>query len=162
MTQIYRAYSIFYHFLFAQNLYRASISINHLPKGIAKFITVIFIILAGFYTFRHWKIESYHARNKPNYFAYGPERINRIHDAAILKKLKNEIDPSYLIFNTTQPIEVMFYTDNIAYFWLGPEDYHRLKEKGYKMAAMVNKDHPIPYYLEQDSTVLILDLGLKN
>lgn len=138
------------------------VSINHLPKGIAKLSTVIFIILAGVYTFHHWKIESYHTRNKPNYFAYGPERINRIHDAAILKKLKNEIDPSYLIFNTTQPIEVMFYTNNIAYFWLGPEDYHKLKEKGYKMAAMVNKDHPIPYYLEQDSTVLILDLGLKN
>ena len=135
--------------------------LKYIPK-FSKASLLILLILAGFYTFRHWEIESYHARSQPNYFGYGPERKGRIRDAQTLRNLGKQLPSDYLIFNTTQPIEVMFYTNNIAYFWLGPEDYRKLKKEGYRMAAMKTPDHPIPYYLEQDTCVRILDLGLKN
>lgn len=136
--------------------------LSKLPAKIGKPVMLILLVLAGFYTFRHRRIESYHARNQPNYFEYGPQRVDRIRDAQILRRLSKELPADYLIFNTTQPIEVMFYTNNIAYFWLGPEDYNRLKKEGYRMAAMKTPNHPIPFYLEQDTSVRILDPGLKN
>ena len=86
----------------------------------------------------------------------------RIKDAKILRDFKSKIPPGYLIFNTTQPIEVMFYTDNIAYFWIDEKDYIRLKNAHYPMAAIKSDQHPIPFYLERDSNMLILDPGLKN
>ena len=56
----------------------------------------------------------------------------------------------------------MFYTDNIAYFWIDEKDYIRLKNAHYPMAAIKSDQHPIPFYLERDSNMLILDPGLKN
>ena len=133
-----------------------------IPLSAKRLLIGVILVLTGFFTFRHWKIESYHARNKPNYFGYGPQRIDRIKDAKILRDFKSKIPPGYLIFNTTQPIEVMFYTDNIAYFWIDEKDYIRLKNAHYPMAAIKSDQHPIPFYLERDSNMLILDPGLKN
>ncbi|HMQ63291.1 MAG TPA: glycosyltransferase family 39 protein [Flavilitoribacter sp.] len=140
-----------------QKLYQLNIS-----TALKRASVIFALILVGFFTFRHWRIESYHARNKPNYFGHGPERVNRIHDAEILRSLKNKISTDYVILNTTQPIEVMFYTGNIAYFWCGPEDYYQLKKEHRPIAALKNANYPIPPYLEKDTSVLIMDLGLRN
>jgi hypothetical protein len=93
-------------------------------------------------------------------------RNNKINNAEIFKHLEDSIIQDRVILNCRpyENIELMFYKDVLAYHWY-PEAriLDSLQDKGYKFAAFEFHNDPqqLPAYITGDSTITILDKGLK-
>lgn len=123
-----------------------------LPSGWTA--TLAFYLLSigvGFLMLQHWKIEATHVHGQ------GQARAQKIHNTEIYRRLNELVPEGYVIFNCWEAQEAMFYTDRTVYFWLGPEDYTKLKAKGVKMAAFQDHKYLIPGYMKNDPEVLIID-----
>jgi len=93
-------------------------------------------------------------------------RNNKIHNATIYKNLEDSIAENYVILNCRpyENIELMFYKNTLAYHWYPePKVLDSLQAVGYKFAAFEYKNDPqqLPKWITSDSTILILDKGLK-
>lgn len=110
------------------------------------------VTMVGFLTLQHWKIEAIHTRGE----GVVP-RDRKIHNTKIYRQLDELVPPDYILFNCWEAQEAMFYTDRTCYFWLGPEEYEKLKARGVKMAAFKDHKYLIPGYMKEDPEVLIID-----
>jgi hypothetical protein len=93
-------------------------------------------------------------------------RNNKIHNAEIFRHLDDSTIQGRVILNCRpyENIEFMFYKDVLAYHWYPePRILDSLQSVGYKFAAFEYKNDPqqLPAYITGDSTILILDKGLK-
>lgn len=125
-------------------------------------LAVLFTSLAGFSNLRHWKIESYHARQVSTYNKSGKHLKNKEHNTRLYKAL-NHLPKQYIItnFSIFEEIDIRFYTNHLAYFWIGKEDFERLKKEGYQFAVFQNfKNQKIPSYIKNDPATLIIEKEL--
>ena len=122
---------------------------NH-PK-LSQAIFFLLTIGVGFLTLQHWKIEARHIHGK------GVPLKNKVHNTQIYRMLDRLVPEDYVVFNCWESVEAMFYTDRTCYFWLGPEDYLRLKAEGVKMAVFQDHKYLIPGYMKEDPQVLIIE-----
>jgi len=75
--------------------------------------------------------------------------------ATAIKQLKNKLPANSVIFNHPRPIEVMFYTNSIAYRRLpSREELDLVKQKGYTVAIV--DLNGLPPSLKNDKDVLLL------
>lgn len=120
-------------------------------KQISKIVFFLLSVGFGFLTLQHWHIESKHVHGE------GVPRDRKIHNTEIYRKLDELVPEGYVIFNCFEAQEAMFYSERTCYFWLGPEEYQKLKAKGVKMAAFQDHKYPVPHYLKEDPEVLIIE-----
>lgn len=135
--------------------------LNHIYKS--RFWEWIMLILAAVFFLQPNSFEKLYIDEQKVDVVAPYNHKAKLHNTAIIKKLGETLPADYIIFNCVnfQEIDVMFYTDNIAYFWITQEQYIRLKSEGMKMAAF--KDHNlgnVPFYLKGDPETLIIDKEL--
>jgi hypothetical protein len=74
---------------------------------------------------------------------------------AEIKQLRNKLPEKAVIFNHARPIEVMFYTDYIAYKRLpSREEISLVKQKGF--AVVVVDRHGLAGYWRNDNGIILL------
>ena len=85
-----------------------------IPK---KALFFIFVAFFGFMGMHLKSIEGHHARGGPNRMYAHPDRMKKINNVDVYKRLNELVPEDYTIFNCKEPIEAMFYSDRTVYFW---------------------------------------------
>jgi hypothetical protein len=93
-------------------------------------------------------------------------RNNKIHNTEIFKQISEHIDTRYVLLNTRayENIELMFYSDHLAYHWYpSPAVLDSLQNLGHKFAAFEyeNDQQSLPQYISTDPEIIILPQRLK-
>jgi 4-amino-4-deoxy-L-arabinose transferase-like glycosyltransferase len=116
-------------------------------------------LLVGFYSLKPSAIIDQRAESNV-------VRNNKINNANVYRHLEDRITSEYVILNCRpyENIELMFYKDANAYHWYpDASTQDSLKQLGHKFAAFqyLNDPQQLPEFMTRDSTILILERGLK-
>ncbi|WP_367388899.1 ArnT family glycosyltransferase [Lewinella sp. LCG006] len=135
---------------------------NISSQNIAKSLGLIALLLYCSYTLRLKMILDFHYHGKSSYISSFLERDNKIHDARGWYEIGDSIPDNAVFLHVNQPVEVMFYTGNLAYFWVDPKDIDKLKERGYEPFLVPNPRYPSPSHLVNDDRIKKLDFMPKQ
>jgi hypothetical protein len=103
--------------------------------------------------------EIIHERSSDNVF-----REMKLHNAALMKNLKEEDIAGRVIFNTKayENIELMFYRDVTAYHWYPQQStIDSLKNLGNRLVAFQHASQYLPDYMLHDPDIKILVVDFK-
>jgi 4-amino-4-deoxy-L-arabinose transferase len=132
----------------------------------AKLYGVLILLFFAFFSLRPFEIAALHVKNaKTEFITPDHDRAAKRSNTEIYKQLNELVPADYTIFNCKEfeDTEAMFFSDrNVYQWWMSEAEYNTLKAQGKKIAVF--KDHTnqhLPGYLTGDSTVLVIDKGLK-
>lgn len=118
------------------------------------------LLIMVIFTFRPQELYKVHLKEGYGSFSYTNNKWAKINNTKIYKRLEELVPPDYVVFNTREfeHIDIMFFTKLTAYHWcMNESEYHQLKAKGIKIAAFEPRpDYPLPSYLANDSSVLVI------
>lgn len=122
-----------------------------------RYLVLIMLLICAIFTLQPNRIYK-------NHYTHIKIPIKR-NNTKIYKKLDTLVPPDYTIFNCKafEDVEAMFFSNRNVYQWCMTEaEYHELKSKGVKIAAFKNHtNQPLPNYIANDKTVLIINEELK-
>ncbi len=119
---------------------------------------LLFFFCLGVYMCKPWNVR--------DYLRYLNERKVKIHNTKIFKQIPYSDIEGRIVINCKnfEQVELMFYQNGIdAYHWYPTaEEYDSLRRAGHCFAAFKNHNNQVlPPYVLNDSTVVILDYGLR-
>lgn len=132
-------------------------------KSIA--IVAVAAFLFCLWNLRPLDIKAQHVSNKPTAFMGAPQRVEKINNTNLYKKLNDLVPPDFVLLNckSYEDVDARFYATVNAYHWWPSEvEYAALKQKGIKFAAFnSHTNQPLPDFLKSDTTLLIIDADIK-
>jgi hypothetical protein len=139
---------------------------NYISNKVIKWLILIpIIILFSFRQMNFTKIRNLHTENKETWW-----RADLIYNKNVYKQIEKDLPENCVIFNVRGDehnhangmfIEGMFYTGHDCYsFPPSQEAVNILKAKNYPIAIFTH--HPIPDYIQNDTSIIKIDRILKN
>ena len=125
-------------------------------KILASVLVVLIPISAAYTALNLRKIENYHTDWKPR---DNRNRAAEEMEMRFINSLKDQVDGQYVIFNASLTVNghipVMFYTDNVAYYFIPtPSQIEMVKEQNRKVAVV--DLGVLPDYILDDQSIKIL------
>jgi len=139
---------------------------KYISNNVIKWLLLIpIIILFSFLQMNFTKIRNLHTENKETWW-----RADLIYNKNVYKEIEKNLPENCVIFNVRGDehnhangmfIEGMFYTGHDCYsFSPSQEAVKILKAKKYPIAIFTH--HPIPDYIQNDTSIIKIDRILKN